>query len=121
LRRCVTGLLTDRRVERNDLPQNDRMRDSQFDRFYDQLAKLQNELPKEPESWTSFALRFVLSDPRIVSTVVGINNSEQLRGVVEAVEEGPLDEKVFQKAYEICRDFRNRFGVKANPSGVPVY
>ena len=121
IRPFAAGLLTDRRVERNKLPENDRMRDSQFDRFYDQLAKLRNELPQEPESWTSFALRFGLSDSRIVSTVVGINNSEQLRGVVEAVDEGPLDEKIFQKARDICRDFRDRFGVKANAGGVPVY
>lgn len=121
IRPLAAGLLTDRRVNRDALPEGDRMKDAQFDRFYDQLAKLQEELAQEPKSWTSFALRFALSDPRIASTVVSINNSEQLRGAVEAVEQGPLDEGTVRKAHQICKDFRDRFGVKANTAGVLVY
>lgn len=121
IRPFAAGLLTDKRVNRNELAEDDRMRDSQFDRFYDQLAELRKEISQEPESWTIFALRFAVSDPRIASTVVGINTPEQLRAAVEAVEKGPLDDGLVQKAHEICSSFRKRFGVKANTAGVPVY
>lgn len=121
IRPFAAGLLTDRRVDRDELPEDDRMRDYQFDRFYDQLAKLRKALPREPESWTTFAVQFALSDPRIASTVVGINTPEQLRTAVEAVNKGPLDKEIVQKAHEMCTSFRDRFGVKANTAGVPVY
>ena len=121
IRPLAAGLLTDRRVNRDTLTDDDRMKDAQFDRFYDQLAKLKEQLLQEPKSWTAFALRFALSDPRIASTVVGINTPKQLRGALEAVEQGALDEGTVGKAHQICKNFRDRFGVKANPAGVPVY
>jgi aryl-alcohol dehydrogenase-like predicted oxidoreductase len=121
IRPFAGGLLTDRRVHRQELPKDDRMRDTQFDRFYDQLAELGRELSLEPESWTTYAVRFAVSDPRITSTVIGINTPEQLRTAVNAVEQGPVDSEVVQKAHEICTSFRRRFGVKANTAGVPVY
>ncbi|MFP4409592.1 MAG: aldo/keto reductase, partial [Spirochaetaceae bacterium] len=74
IRPFAAGLLTDKRVNRNALPDGDRMRDSQFDRFYDQLEDLRKAISGEPASWSSFAIRFSLADPRIASTVVGINS-----------------------------------------------
>lgn len=121
IRPFAAGLLTDKRVNRDELPKDDRMRDSQFDRFYDQLAKLRKQISEEPDSWTIFALRFALSDPRIASTVVGINSSEQLQAALEAVEKGPLAGDTVQMAHEICTSFRERFGAKGNTAGVPVY
>ncbi|MCA1755476.1 MAG: aldo/keto reductase [Spirochaeta sp.] len=121
IRPFAAGLLTDKRVNRDLLPEDDRMRDLQFDRFYDQLTEFRSTLPQEPDSWTEFAVRFSLSHPLIASTVVGINTPEQLHSAVSAVDKGPLDSSVVQQAHKICTDFRQRFGVVANMGGVPVY
>lgn len=121
IRPLAAGVLTDKRVDRDALPEGDRMRDSQFDRFYDQLHELRAAMSEEPTSWSSLALRFSLADPRVTSTVVGINTPEQLREALKAVETGLADDTVVQKAHEICTRFRERFGVKANPGGVPIY
>ncbi|MFW5797390.1 MAG: aldo/keto reductase [Spirochaetota bacterium] len=103
------------------LAEDDRMRDAQADRFYDQLAELPKELPPEPESWTAFAIRFPLADPRITGTVVGINTPEQLRTALQAVEGNYPDRAVVESAHRVCTTFRERFGVKVNTAGVPVY
>ena len=121
IRPFAAGLLTDKRIDRAALPPDDRMADEQFDRFYDQLAALRKELPREPDSWTKFAIRFSLADRRIVSTVVGINTPEQLRTVVDAVSGPYPDQAALDAAHRLCTDFRNRFGVKGNTAGVPVY
>ena len=121
IRPCAAGLLTDRRVNRDALPDDDRMKDAQCDRFYDQLTKLQEDLPQGPQSWTTFAVRFALADPRIASTAVGIDNPERLRGAVEAVDHGPLDGAIVRKVHQICTSFRDRFDVTAKTAGVPVY
>ncbi|MFP4562049.1 MAG: hypothetical protein ACLFRY_01955 [Spirochaetia bacterium] len=68
-----------------------------------------------------FAVQFALSDSRIASTVVGINTPKELRSAEEAVNKGPLDPDIVQKPHEMCTRFRDRFGVKANTAGVPVY
>jgi aryl-alcohol dehydrogenase-like predicted oxidoreductase len=121
IRPFAAGLLTDKRIDRTALARDDRMADEQFDRFYDQLAALRKELPQEPDSWTKFAIQFSLADSRIVSTVVGINSPEQLRTVVDAVSGPYPDHKTLETAHRVCADFRNRFDVKANTAGVPVY
>jgi len=121
IRPFAAGLLTDRRVDRAALSEDDRMRDPQFDRFYDQLTELRKELPAEPESWTKFAIQFALADHRITSTVVGINTPEQLHTALEAVEGDYPEPALVEKAHRICTSFRKRFGVKANTAGVPVY
>ncbi len=121
IRPFAAGLLTDKRVNRDALPKDDRMRDSQFDRFYDQLGELRTAMSEEPESWSSFAIRFSLADPRITSTVVGINTPEQLREALTAVEQDLPGSDLVRKAHEICSTYRERFGVKGNTAGVPVY
>ena len=121
IRPFAAGLLTDKRVNRDSLPEGDRMRDSQFDRFYDQLAEFRKAISEEPASWISLALRLALADPRITSTVVGINTPGQLHEALRAVESGLSDDTLLRKAHEICKSFRERFGIKANTAGVPVY
>ena len=121
IRPFAAGLLTDRRIDRDALPADDRFRDGQFDRFYDQLTKLRQALPDEPESWTEFAIRFSLAHPLIASTVVGINTPQQLHAVLTAVE-GPVpDRSILDAAHSICSSFRQKFGVVANAGAVPVY
>ena len=121
VRPFCAGLLTDRRVNRDTLPADDRMRDEQWDRMYDQLAELRTSLTAEPESWTRFAIQFSLAHPAITSTVVGINSPEQLKPILEAVDGSYPEQALLDGAHRICSEFRQRFGVKGNPAGVPVY
>ena len=121
IRPFAAGILTDRRVDREKLPPDDRFQDSQFDRFYDQLSQLRSRLKEDPQSWTRFAIRFSLSHPVIASTVVGINTPEQLQDILAAADEGVLPDDTVTLAHQVCTEFRKRFGVKANKAGVPVY
>lgn len=121
IRPFAAGLLTDRRISRENLPGDDRMIDSQWDRLYDQLGELRSKMGTEPLSWTHFAIQFSLSYPIIASTVVGINSREQLRSALDAVESGNLDGELLQQAHELCLKYRDRYGVKGNPAGVPIY
>ncbi|MDA3948213.1 MAG: hypothetical protein PF508_03220 [Spirochaeta sp.] len=75
----------------------------------------------EPDSWTKFAIRFSLADPRIASTVVGINTPEQLHTILDAVEEPLPAPEVVAAAHRICTETRKQHGVQANTAGVPVY
>ena len=121
IRPLAAGLLTDKRFDRRALPSDDRMQDEQWNRLYDQFAELRESMDEQPTSWTRFAIRFSLAHPRITSTVVGINSPDQLRSVLDAANDAPLDESVVLRAHEICRRFRENVGVKGNPAGVPVY
>ena len=121
IRPFAAGLLTDRRIDREALAPEDRMKGSQWDRLYDQLEELRKELKQEPASWTRFAIQFSLAHPVIASTVVGINSPNQLHSVLEAVEEGYPDRDVLSQAHKVCLRFREKYGVKGNPGGVPIY
>lgn len=121
IRALAGGLLTDRRVNRSQLPEDDRMKDPEWDRLYDQLEAFRKTLPEEPESWTKFAIRFSLAHPLISSTIIGVNNIEQLHTAIDALEEKYPDENVLSNAHAICKDFRKKFGVKGNLAGVMLY
>lgn len=120
IRGLMGGLLTDARVDRGRLPAGDRYADPVWDRSYEQLDALRAAIGEPVPSWTDLATRFAVADPRIASTVVGINSPEQLRDVLAVLEtDGPLDE-VTAKAHALCTAFRKRYGVKASQSGIPV-
>ena len=121
IRPFAAGLLTDRRVDRGALSASDRMSDKQFDRFYDQLGKIREELDLEPQSWTKFAIQFSLAHPRIASTVVGLTTPEQIQTILEAVDEPLPTPEVVAMAHRICTETRQKYGVQANTAGVPVY
>ncbi|MGM0367439.1 MAG: aldo/keto reductase [Actinomycetota bacterium] len=121
IRPLAAGLLTDRRIDRSSLPKDDRMKDAQWDRLYDQLGELRKELPQEPDSWTKFSIRFALAHPLVASTVIGINKPEHLHTAVEAIEEKYPEDEVLQTAHRICKNFREKYGVKGNMAGIPVY
>lgn len=121
IRPLAAGLLTDRRIQRDKLSEDDRLRATHFDRWYDQLAELRAALPSEPSSWTRFAVQFALAHPSHTSTVVGINSPEQLRTLLEAADGDYSGQEVLQAAHEACSSFRDRHGIQGHPSGVPTY
>ncbi len=123
IRPFMGGLLTDRRIQRDALPADDPMRDPKWDRAYDQLAEAAPliEDAKGDSSWTAFALRFSLADPIIASSVVSINSPTQLHEVLDAVEGELPDPELVAKLDAITQRFRERHGVVADKSGLPVY
>lgn len=89
----------------------------------DQLAEAAPiiEDAKGDASWTAFALRFSLADPIIASTVVSIHSPAQVQEVLDAVEAEPPDPELVTRHDATTRRFRERHGVVADESGLPVY
>ena len=103
IRPFMAGLLTDRRVDRSRLPEDDRFLDENWDAAYDRLETLQSALGEEVTSWTAFAVKFALCHPIVASLIVGLNTPEQVDGVLDAADGNYPDLKVFEKALEIFR------------------
>jgi D-threo-aldose 1-dehydrogenase len=125
IRPLLAGLLTDARIDRERLPRDDPKREPLWDRAYDQLGEVRALLAEEPDveigSWTDFALRFSLCDPRIATTVVSINDPERLEQAVRAAEGAKPDPALAHRLHEITTRYRRAFGVKAGSGGVPSY
>ena len=117
------GLLTDRRIDRHALPEDDRMREPTWDRAYDQLVEVRQAVAatERIDSWTDFALRFSTSDPTITSTVVGINSVEHLDRVIAAFDAPPPSAQLVSRLDAITDRFREEHGVRADGAGVPIY
>lgn len=84
IRPLLAGMLTDRRIDRSTLAQDDRLSDSSWDAKYAQLERLRRELNLSPASWTQYAIRFSLCHPIIASTAVSINKPAQLTDALAA-------------------------------------
>ncbi len=121
IRPLAGGLLTDRRIDRSLLSHDDRMQSAEWDRVYRQLEELRKKLPQEPDSWTKFSIRFSLAHPLITSTVMGINTPQQLKTAVEALEQEYPSSEVLHIAHDVCKSFREKYGVKGNNAGIQIY
>ena len=100
IRPLLAGLLTDQRGNRGSLPDGDRMRAPEWDRAYERLALLRQELA--PAALTRFAIRFALAHPVVTSLIVGLNTVAQVDQVLDAAAE-PLDRISFEQALAIFR------------------
>lgn len=100
IRPLLAGLLTDQRGNRASLPDGDRMRAPGWDRAYERLALLRQELA--PAALTRFAIRFALAHPVVTSLIVGLNTVAQVDQVLDAAAE-PLDRNSFEQALAIFR------------------
>ena len=121
IRPFAGGLLTSKRVDRDKLPGDDRMRGSEWDRLYSQLDELRSQLPEEPADWSEYALRFSIAHPAITTTVVGINTPEQFETALRAAEAPALPRDILDIAHRINSRYRKTYGVKANLGGVPIF
>ncbi|MDZ7802162.1 MAG: aldo/keto reductase [Trueperaceae bacterium] len=125
IRPLLAGLLTDPRIDREGLPQDDPKREPLWDRAYDHLSEVRGLLAEEQGlqigSWTDFALRFSLCDPLIATTVVSINDPDRLAEAIRAVEGPKPDPALAHRVHEITTRYRREFGVKAGSGGVPSY
>ncbi len=106
IRPLAGGILTDRRVERDTLPPDDRMREEKFDDSYLRLGVVRQAIGTRPlDSWQQFAFCFSLAHPVIKSTVLGINTVEHLGTALQAENNVPLD--VLEKIYRMSQGFRD--------------
>lgn len=78
IRPLAGGVLTDQRVNREDLPEGDRMRNSSADEMYRRLEQIRPLAGTPSIPWEQFAFRFTLADPLVKSTVLGINTVKHL-------------------------------------------
>ena len=104
IRPFMSGLLTDKRVNRSQLKENDRCIDPVWDAAYDRLELLKSQLGVEINSWTEFAIKFSLCHPLVTSLIVGLNTEEQVDGVLDVVDGNYPDLNVFEKALSIYRE-----------------
>jgi aryl-alcohol dehydrogenase-like predicted oxidoreductase len=84
-------------------------RRQQYLRLYEYLDEVEIPLPE-------LALRFVLSDPRVSTTLMGARSTEEVEANVAAAERGPLPEEVLARLQEIAdlvpfRPFEEPFGL----------
>ena len=102
IRPLAGGILSDRRAERNSLPDDDRMRGSNYDEFYRRLDSLRAAMGEPPMPWEQFAFRFSLAHPVIKSSVLGINDVGHLQTAA-----GPdaISEAMVERAVRANREF----------------
>jgi aryl-alcohol dehydrogenase-like predicted oxidoreductase len=79
IRPLCGGILSDRRTERDSLPEDDRMRGSGYDEFYRRLDVLRAAVGEPAMPWEQFAFRFSLAHRVIKSSVLGINTIGHLQ------------------------------------------
>ena len=103
IRPFMAGLLTDRRANRNSLPEGDRMLEENWNPAYERLRVIESESEVEINSWTEFAIKFALIHPIVTSLIVGLNTPEQVDGVLDAADGNYPDRKVFDRALDILR------------------
>jgi len=101
IRPFMSGLLTDKRIDRNRLEKNDRFNDPLWKDAYNRLALLITEFGSEVNSWTDFAIKFSLCHPIVTSLIVGLNTEEQVDGVLDAADGNYPNHNTFKKALTI--------------------
>jgi aryl-alcohol dehydrogenase-like predicted oxidoreductase len=105
IRPFMAGLLTDKRIERESLPEGDRMREERWNAAYERLHLIKDRLGRYVEgSWTEFAVKFALADPVVTSLIVGLNSPEQVDGVLDAADGRYPDASVVQEAWNIYQE-----------------
>lgn len=103
IRPFMAGLLTDRRINRDQLPPGDRMLEKSWDAAYARLTLLKAAFAGAVALWTRFAITFVLSHPIVTSVIVGLNTPEHVDEALDAAEEPYPDHSAFAKALEVYR------------------
>lgn len=98
IRPLAGGVLTDKRVDRDKLAPDDRMRDGKSDSMYRILEKVRPLIGNPPVSWEQYSFRFTLADPLVKSTVLGINTVAHL---ATAETEMTVAQEVLQRVFKL--------------------
>ncbi len=99
IRPLAGGVLTSRRIDRDTLPEHDRMRDSSADELYRRLGQIMPVVGTPQIPWEQYAYRFTLADPLVKSTVLGINSIHHLATAASEIDlpQG-LVQQIFQRS-----------------------
>ena len=97
----MAGLLTDRRIDRKNLPDDDRFNASQWDDAYRRLGKVEDHFGDAIESWTTFPIKFALCHPVVTSLIVGLNSVDQVDQVIDSADGNYPDRRAFDRAKKI--------------------
>lgn len=103
MRPYLQGIITDKRADRGRLPQDDPKLSSSWDAQYALFDKVQVEIGHEVASWSDAAIRFALSHPAITSVVVSLNNPDQVRSALNAVDGQTFDRTVIDRVAALAR------------------
>lgn len=95
IRPFMAGLLTDRRVNRDSLPEGDRMLEENWEPAYERIKVIESALGVEIQSWTEFAVKFALIHPIVTSLIVGLNTPAQVDNVLDAADGDYPSREVF--------------------------
>ena len=98
IRPLAGGILTDRRIDRDSLPADDRMKDTRWDDSYRRLDALKPVIGSPSSSRQQYAFQFSLADPAIKSSVLGINTVDYL---ATAAEVSPVAVQTVRRIHEI--------------------
>lgn len=84
IRPLLQGMLTDKRVQRDSLTEEDLKRRSGWDSRYALLDKIRARIGEPEGGWTIFALKFALAHSAVTSLVVSANNERQVETMLAA-------------------------------------
>ena len=88
IRPFLAGTLTDKYSSPDVAPPGHRLRDPARAEHFARRAKILRELPEAVgDSLTGFALRFTLAHPAVGTVITGMNTPQQVRQLLEAVED----------------------------------
>jgi 1-deoxyxylulose-5-phosphate synthase len=84
IRPLLTGLLTNKRSDRNKLGLKDPMLEKQWDDAYELLNSIKPYVDELDMSMEEFAIKFCLSTPQVATVIMGLNRLEQVETAVSA-------------------------------------
>ncbi|MFN3973296.1 MAG: aldo/keto reductase [Gemmobacter sp.] len=103
MRPYLQGIITDKRANRSSLSADDPKRDPAWDRHYDLFVRVQTDLGPDIASWSDAAIRFALSHPAITSVVVSLNNPDQVRAAIAAIDGRTYDRAFVERVAGLAR------------------
>lgn len=103
MRPYLQGIITDKRADRRRLPQDDPKLGSAWDAQYALFDKVQAEIGDDVASWSEAAIKFALSHPAITSVVVSLNNPDQVRFALKAIDGQTFDRSVVDRVAALAR------------------
>lgn len=103
MRPYLQGIITDKRADRSKLAADDPKRNPAWDAQYALFDRVQGEIGDEITSWSDAAIRFALSHPAITSVVVSLNNPEQVRTALAAIDGRTFERDFVERVAALAR------------------
>ncbi|EWG98256.1 aldo/keto reductase [Halomonas sp. BC04] len=101
IRPLLQGMLTDKRINRDSLPENDIKRRAGWDSRYALLERIRERIGDPEVSWTTFALQFALAHDAVTSLVASGNNEHQVETMLEACQGEYPSRELLKTVYDI--------------------